>query len=102
MQLWTDPFVHFSPCQVAWARFAGGGEHATLCMLRESALTLYSLDGEVHDVPLGARRCSSIHPVPQGLLLSVRLLPARVLHACFVTPCIALLCRRAACCWSGR
>ena len=61
------------PWQVAWTRLASApGGHPTLCMLHETALTLYGIDGELHTVPVPPGSCSSIHALPQGLLLSVR------------------------------
>lgn len=58
--------------QVAWATFAGMDGGKVLCMLQHATLTTYSLKGELHTVPLPPH-ISSMHPLPHGLILSVRL-----------------------------
>lgn len=59
--------------QVAWATFPGNEAGSTLCMLQNSVLTTYTLSGQLQTVPVPAS-VTSLHPVLQGLLLSVRLL----------------------------
>ena len=77
--------------QVAWATFAGVDGDLVLCMLQHATLTTYSLKGELYTVPLPPH-VSSMHPLPQGLLLSVRL---RVHDTLFIqqhhTCCLCLL-----------
>ncbi len=58
--------------QVAWATFAGMDGDRALCMLQHATLTTYSLKGELHTVSLPPH-ISSMHPLPHGLILSVRL-----------------------------
>ncbi|KAK9901384.1 hypothetical protein WJX75_009652 [Coccomyxa subellipsoidea] len=55
--------------QVAWAKFADNGASSTLCMLQQSQLTTYTLNGHLQTVPVPAS-VTSLHPVPQGLLLN--------------------------------
>ena len=56
--------------QAAWARFSEGEPHAALCMLQPSLLTVYHVNGELQQVPVPAG-ISSMHALPEGLLLSV-------------------------------
>ncbi|BDA45310.1 probable anaphase-promoting complex subunit 1 at N-terminal half [Coccomyxa sp. Obi] len=55
--------------QVAWATFSGNEAGSTLCMLQNSALTTYTLSGQLQTVPVPAA-VTSLHPILQGLLLS--------------------------------
>ena len=57
--------------QAAWVHFAETGSHPLLCLLQPSLLTIYTLEGELHSVPL-AFRFAQICPLPQGLILAVR------------------------------
>lgn len=60
--------------QVAWATFAGMEGDSILCMLQQATLTTYSLKGALQTVPLPPH-ITAMHPLPHGLLLSVRPLP---------------------------
>lgn len=57
--------------QVAWATFAGMEGDNVLCMLQHATLTTYSLKGELQTVPLPPH-VTAMHPLPHGLILSVR------------------------------
>ena len=75
---------------MAWATFAGMDGDRALCMLQHATLTTYSLRGELHTVPLPPH-ISSMHPLPHGLMLSVRLrahLPLFLRQRC--TCCLCL------------
>lgn len=50
--------------------FAETGSHPLLCMLQPTLLTIYSLGGELHSVPL-ACKFTQIWPLPRGLILAV-------------------------------
>ena len=65
--------------QVAWAAFAGMEGDSILCMLQQATLTAYSLKGSLQTVPLPAH-ITAMHPLPHGLILSVRFTP--FLHGC--------------------
>lgn len=58
--------------QVAWTNFSGMEGADVLCMLQQATLTTYSLRGELQTVPLPAN-ITTMHPLPLGLILSVRL-----------------------------
>lgn len=62
--------MHPRVLQVAWAKFADNGASSTLCMLQQSLLTTYTLNGQLQTVPVPAS-VTSLHPIPQGLLLNV-------------------------------
>ncbi len=56
--------------KVAWAEFQDSGAGSTLCMLQQSLLTTYTLSGQLQTAPVPAA-VTSLHPIPQGLLLNV-------------------------------
>ena len=57
-----------------------------LCMLQQATLTAYSLKGSLQTVPLPPH-ITAMHPLPHGLILSVR--PTPFPHGCKVSsqPC---------------
>ena len=70
--------------QVAWAAFAGMEGDSILCMLQQATLTAYSLKGALQTVPLPPS-ITAMHPLPHGLLLSVRPCPPRTAASCHVS-----------------
>lgn len=66
--------MHLCVVQVAWATFPNSEAESTLCMLQNAVLTTYTLSGQLQTVPVPAA-VTSLHPLLQGLLLSVRVLP---------------------------
>ena len=67
--------------QAAWVHFAETGSHALLCMLQPTLLTIYSLGGELHSMPL-ACKFTQIWPLPRGLILAVGQAPWPSVVAC--------------------
>lgn len=67
--LWRYPTLG-DGLQAAWVHFAETGSHPLLCMLQPTLLTIYSLGGELHSVPL-ACKFTQIWPLPRGLILAV-------------------------------
>lgn len=67
--------------KAAWVHFAETGSHPLLCMLQPTLLTIYSLGGELHSVPL-ACKFTQIWPLPRGLILagSSQVSPCLVTH----------------------
>ncbi len=57
--------------QARWVHFIETGSHPVLCLLQSTLLTIYTLEGEVHSVPL-AYNFTQVWPLPRGLLLAVR------------------------------
>lgn len=57
--------------QARWVHFTETGSHPLLCLLQSTLLTIYTLEGEVHSVPL-AYNFTEVWPLPRGLLLAVR------------------------------
>ncbi len=62
---------HYFILQARWVHFTETGCHPLLCLLQSTLLTIYTLEGEVHSVPL-AYNFTQVWPLPRGLLLAVR------------------------------
>jgi hypothetical protein len=56
--------------QAAWCYFQNTGSDAILCLLHPSLLSLYTVDGDYHTVPLPGH-FTALWPLPQGVLLTV-------------------------------
>ena len=59
--------------KAAWCYFQNTGPDAILCLLHAGALSVYTQDGDSHIIPLPGT-FTAMWPLPQGLLLTVRLL----------------------------
>lgn len=92
--------------QAARVHFAETGSHVFLCMLQPTVLTIYSLGGELHSVPL-ACKFTQIWPLPRGLILAVGqalafdcCMQKDVNHVCKMASCkmVQYMCHADLCC----
>jgi len=90
LQCLSQSLLHL---QARWVHFTETGCHPLLCLLQSTLLTIYTLEGEVHSVPL-AYNFTQVWPLPRGLLLAVRhiahfvLAPTASCCVCPSKPCM--------------
>ena len=76
-----EPYRVSYVMQAAWVHFAETGPYPLLCMLQSSVLTIYTLSGELHSVPL-ACKYTQMWPLPRGIILAVSLMGASSVMQC--------------------